>query len=94
MSERLEATSVQEELKAYLVKAAAARGRHVTDIGPDAPLMEAGILDSLSLLDFVLFIEKRYGIEVPGEEIEPEDFGSLAGVTAYLCRRFGLRVSG
>jgi len=78
---------VESELKAYLLKIANTRGKNVTDIRDDEALLESGILDSLSLLDFVVFLEKQYGTKVPGEEIVPENFGSLAAVSAYLQAR-------
>ena len=78
---------MEQELKTYLLKISATRGKGVTDIPEDEPLLESGILDSLSLLDFVIFLEKRYRLKVPGDEIVPENFGSLAAVSAYLRAR-------
>jgi acyl carrier protein len=78
---------VEPELKAYLLKIANTRGKNLTDIPEDEPLLESGVLDSLSLLDFVVFLEKQYGTKVPGEDIVPENFGSLVAVRAYLQAR-------
>ncbi len=80
---------MEGELKTYLLTIAGTRGKGLADIPADEPLLESGILDSLSLLDFVVFLEKQYGLKVPGEEIVPENFGSLAAVSAYVRGRLG-----
>jgi acyl carrier protein len=81
---------MQQQLKAYLCETLEAQGRPVGDIAPDAALIDEGILDSLLLLDFVLLIERRCRIKIPGEDIVPEHFGSLDAVATYLRERFGL----
>ncbi len=86
-----EHTNIERELKTYLLQTALADRKPITDIKPDDSFMNNGILDSLSLLDFVLFIERRYHIKIPGEEIVPENFDSLAAVTAYLYRKLERR---
>jgi acyl carrier protein len=81
---------MQQQLKAYLRETLQAQGRPLADITPDAHLIEEGIMDSLLLLDFVLLLERRCGVKIPGEDIVPEHFGSLAAVETYLRTRFGL----
>jgi acyl carrier protein len=85
-----EGNVMQQQLKAYLGETLEAQGRPVGDIAPDAALIDEGILDSLLLLDFVLLIERRCRIKIPGEDIVPEHFGSLHAVATYLRERFGL----
>jgi len=50
----------------------------------DTPLFESGILDSLSLLKFVLFMEQKFGVIVPAEELIPENFKTIDTICAYL----------
>jgi len=80
-------TSIEQELSAHLAQAAIARGKPSGNIDAERPFFEAGILDSLSLLDFVSFVEKRYDIDISGRDIVPENFGSLRTVTDYVVRR-------
>jgi acyl carrier protein len=79
-----------QQLQAYLRDTLLAQGKVAADISPDASLIEEGILDSLLLLDFVVLIERRCGIKIPGEDIIPEHFGSLEAVATYLHQQFGL----
>jgi acyl carrier protein len=83
----MDRTSIEQELTAHLSAVAAARGKSSGQIEPDRPFFDTGVLDSLSLLDFVSFVEKRYDIEISGRDIVPENFGSLRTTTDYVLGR-------
>jgi acyl carrier protein len=50
-------------------------------------LIDSGILDSLSLLQLVVFLEERFGIMVGDADLLPENFASLTTVCAYVRAR-------
>jgi acyl carrier protein len=52
-------------------------------------LVETGILDSLSLLALVLFIQERFGIEIEDGDLIPEHFASVDAICTYLRFRIG-----
>ena len=56
-------------------------------LSDDAPLLEGGILDSLSLLRLVVFVEERFGITVGEGDLLPQNFGSVNTICAYLRAR-------
>jgi len=51
------------------------------------PLIENGILDSLSLLRVVAFLEKTYEIRVAAHEADEDNFGSLRAIAAFVERK-------
>ncbi len=53
------------------------------------PLLETGVLDSLSLLRLVLFVQERFGIVVDDVDLVPEHFASVDTICAYLRSRAG-----
>lgn len=53
------------------------------------PLLESGILDSLSLLRLVVFIQEQFGIVVNDLDVIPEHFASVDAICAYLGDRTG-----
>jgi acyl carrier protein len=55
-------------------------------LAPDTPLL-SGVLDSVNILRLVVFIEERFGIQVQDEELVPENFQSVATLTAYVERK-------
>lgn len=46
------------------------------------PLLETGLLSSLDIVEFVLFIEELRGEEVDTDEIEPEVFSTIDALVA------------
>lgn len=56
-------------------------------LSDDTSLLDSGILDSLSLLQLVVFIEERFGITVGDTELLPQNFASVQTICAYLRAR-------
>ena len=55
-------------------------------IGEDEDLLVSGLLDSLSVMSVIHFIEQDLAIEVPAEDVTIENFASLRAIGAYLGR--------
>lgn len=45
-----------------------------------------GIIDSMGLMQLLLFIEERTGIRIPDEEILPANFASIASIVQTVER--------
>lgn len=58
-------------------------------LGNTTSLLETGILDSLSLLRLVVFIQERFGIMVDDVDLIPENFDTVEAICAYLRSRAG-----
>jgi acyl carrier protein len=50
----------------------------------DADLAKAGILDSLALVELLAYIEKEFGAEISLDDVEIEDFHSIARIAEYV----------
>jgi acyl carrier protein len=44
-------------------------------------LSGTGVIDSITLLELIDFLEGKYHIEIPVEMITPENFDTLAGIS-------------
>ena len=53
-------------------------------LGNATSLTEAGVLDSLSLLRLVVFIQERFGIVVDDVDLVPENFDTVDAICACL----------
>jgi acyl carrier protein len=56
-------------------------------LADDASLLDSGILDSLSLLRLVVFLEERFGITMGDADLLPENFASVNTICAYIRAR-------
>jgi acyl carrier protein len=50
-------------------------------------LLGSNIVDSIGILDLVLFIEKTFSISVEDEELLPETFQSIASMAEYVVAK-------
>lgn len=51
------------------------------------PMLESGLLDSISLVKLVQFLEERFKISIPDTEIRADLFESPAKLAAYVSQR-------
>lgn len=54
------------------------------EITDTTPLIGEGILDSLSTLRVVTFLEESYGIKVEPHEADEENFGTVADIARLV----------
>ena len=47
-------------------------------------LLGSGILDSLGMMKFILFIENEFGVKVPPEDMTIENFMNIGTLCAYI----------
>lgn len=55
-------------------------------IKEDTLLIEDGILDSVGVVTLVSLLEEEFEIEIPGEEMTPENFTTVAAVQKLALR--------
>jgi acyl carrier protein len=55
-------------------------------IEPATVLADAGI-DSFSIVEIILFIERKYGVSIPNEEMLPDNFKTITAV-AKTVKKF------
>jgi acyl carrier protein len=55
------------------------------ELGEDLPIIST-ILDSVGLVNLVAMVEDEFGIEVRDEDLDFENFGTIARIAAYIER--------
>lgn len=50
----------------------------------EASLLENGILDSMNVMELVLFLEEKWGIKIEDTEIVPDNFDSVSYLAAFV----------
>jgi acyl carrier protein len=53
----------------------------------DTALLELGILDSLALLQFLVFLERTFGVQVEEFDIIPENLNTVRSICTYIRSR-------
>jgi acyl carrier protein len=74
--------SIEESVRAFIAKEILFADKYAY---PDtASFLDEGIVDSMNVLQIVMFIEKQFGIKVEDEEVVPDNFDSIARLAAYV----------
>ena len=75
--------NVREEIRQYILSEFLP-GEKPSNLRDDTPLRTSGILDSVSTLRVVNFVEERYGIEVEAHEAGVDNFDSIAAIATFV----------
>jgi acyl carrier protein len=62
-------------------------GEPVTDTTLN--LVEAGVIDSVGILEMVVFLEDAFGVTVDQESLNPENFSSVSSIAGFVRRSQG-----
>jgi methoxymalonate biosynthesis acyl carrier protein len=58
---------------------------------PDDDLLATGVLDSLTLVQLLFDLERRFGVTIPLEELEIDDFRSVNSIARLVQARSGAK---
>ncbi len=56
-------------------------------LGADESLTQAGVLDSMGVLELIMFIEQHFEVSIPDEDTLPENLDSVSRIVGYVSRR-------
>jgi acyl carrier protein len=57
---------------------------NVPDFEADENLLESDILDSVAMMEMVLWSEGQYGFTVDTDDLTPENFATVNAIVAYI----------
>jgi len=49
--------------------------------------LQEGIIDSVGVMELVLFVEQTFGVDVDDQEITPDNFDSVSKLAHYVRRK-------
>lgn len=70
---------MQESIRDFIVDHLGWQGRR-HELGPDYPLIEGDVLDSMGIFELVGFLEERYAIEIDDLDVVPDNFATITAV--------------
>jgi acyl carrier protein len=73
---------MKNDLRVFLINhGAASQVRPFTDRDS---LLEAGVIDSTTMLDLIAYLEANYQISIDEDDMVPENFDSIDAISAYV----------
>ncbi len=61
-------------------------GFQVERVEDDVNLLDAGIIDSLAVVQIILYLEQNYALHLPSLGIDPDDLVTIDGIVATITR--------
>jgi acyl carrier protein len=61
-------------------------GAPIDDVGDDVSLVEAGLIDSLAVLEIVGHLESTYGLDFAESGFDPSDLTTIGGILDLVER--------
>jgi acyl carrier protein len=62
-------------------------------LADDDRLLEKGVMDSMSIVEMIAFIESEFGVQALEDEISEANFGSLTGIARFIGDKRGVLAS-
>ena len=55
-------------------------GKAIENVGLDESLVASGLIDSLAIIEIVMFLEKNYGIDFAASGLDPDRLATINGI--------------
>jgi acyl carrier protein len=80
--------SIEEKIRTYIAENIlfSNNGYRYSD---DASFLEEGIVDSMGIMELVMFVDETFGITVEDEDLTPDNFDSVTKLAAYIRHKSG-----
>ncbi|MCK5798231.1 MAG: acyl carrier protein [Deltaproteobacteria bacterium] len=78
--------SIAEEVRQYIIDNFM-YSADAEDLTETLHLFDNGIIDSTGVLELVSFLEETFDVQVEDEEMLPENFETIAALTAFVTRK-------
>jgi len=62
-------------------------GAHQGEINSETSLISSGIIDSLSLIRLINFVEERFNIIINDDEVVPDNFETIKALITLISRK-------
>ena len=69
----------------FLEKQIVAEGKYQIDRADN--LLEDGIVDSMGMMRLVLYMEEKFNIKIPPEDMSFENFKNVEHIVSYLSKK-------
>lgn len=58
-----------------------------TPVTQDEELLSSGLIDSITIMKLIAYIEEAYEIKVPAQDMVIENFNTVSSITEYLVQQ-------
>lgn len=78
---------MHEGIHSFVLGLLKKKSRLPADFNDASDYIKVGIVDSIGIIKFILELESQFDIEINDEDIESDDFRSVAGLVKLISRK-------
>jgi acyl carrier protein len=78
--------NIEETIIAYIRRELLNDDPGVT-LNPETKLIEEGMIDSVSLMELVLFLEATFNVSITEEELVAENFQTIRAISQFIAQK-------
>lgn len=83
------AQAVRDAILDRVVEPLAAKGLTPSDVPDSFDLLLEGVIDSFGVVEMIMMLEQRFGIDFDFDELAADDLTKVGPVAAYVERKSG-----
>jgi acyl carrier protein len=76
-------TDIRQDIRTFLEQDLS---RDLAGVEDSTSLLQAGVLDSLGVMQLVAFLQDRFGITIGDDDLVPENLESVEAIAAFVSR--------
>jgi acyl carrier protein len=80
----------RDDIRPFLLALLSAKAKLPENFDDATDFLDAGIVDSIGIIKFVLEIESRFAIEIRDVDIESREFRTVRGLLAMIGRKMAV----
>ena len=84
MDERAAAETARDFILEHVAEQLAAKGLTPSDVPSSFDLLLEGMIDSFGVVELIMMIEQRFGLEFDFDELEADDLTRVGPLAAYV----------
>jgi acyl carrier protein len=81
------ADTVRDVILEQVVEQLAAKGLTPSDVPPSFDLLLEGVIDSFGVVEIIMLLEQRFGVEFDFDELATDDLTKIGALSAYVERK-------
>jgi acyl carrier protein len=85
----LDIAAARNEIRGKVVDLASRAARRTPTLGDDDVIPETGLLDSAAIMELIVWLEQRFGVEIDQGDLTIENFGTVNAIVRYLSDHAG-----
>jgi D-alanine--poly(phosphoribitol) ligase subunit 2 len=80
-----DSNTARNDVRAKVIDLASRMGHEKPALGDDDVIPKTGLLDSIGIMELIVWLETRFDVEINQSDLTIENFGTVNAIVEYLA---------